>query len=309
MRTLHISFFSAGIPIAGILRLPDQAGPHPGIVQGPGWLGLKEAKLYLPYHEALTSAGFAVLIIDYRGFGESEGEVGLLSPRNQVEDLFNAVTFLTTIEEIDPNCLGVFGTGGTGGGNAILLASTDSRIRCVVSQAPIADGKDWLRRMRPEYEWYEFLGRLEDDRRQRVITGQGALVDPTEEIMVATPERKSAGIKKDVVARVPTRIGLSAADEILNYRPIDSAANARNMLVIAVEDDPVTPTDHAVSLYDAAPSPKKLILQRHTSHYAAYSQYREVVTPRIVDWFVRNLQGRSVEEITPDGITILKEQP
>ena len=75
MRTTPVTFFSEGTQIAGLWRTPDQpAGRLRAIVQGPGWLGLKDAKLYVRYHEALTDAGFAVLIFDYRGFGDSDGE-------------------------------------------------------------------------------------------------------------------------------------------------------------------------------------------------------------------------------------------
>ena len=136
-------------------------------------MGLKDAKLYLPYHEALTAAGYSVLIFDYRGFGESEGDRGVILPQLQLEDLTNAVTYLTTREDVDADNIGVFGSGGTGGGNAILLAASDDRIRVAVSQVPVADGEDWLHRMRREYEWQEFLDRLENDRRERVVTGTG----------------------------------------------------------------------------------------------------------------------------------------
>jgi len=44
-------------------------------------------------------------------------------------------------------------------------------------------------------------------------------------------------------------------------------------LVIGVEGDATTPTDHAERLYDAARGPKALLLQRHTTHYAAYDRY------------------------------------
>lgn len=309
MRAENVSFYSEGSQIAGILRLPDDAGPFPGIVQGPGWLGLKDAKLYLPYHQALTEAGFAVLIFDYRGFGESGGDPGRLSPRLQLEDLINAVTYLQTLNEIDDHRIGVFGSGGTGGGNAVMLSAADSRVRCAVAQVPVADGEDWLHRMRREYEWNEFLDRLDEDRRRRVTTGKGEMVHPREEIMVATPERGEAAVKKDVDDRIPTSVCLAGADEIIAYRPVDHAPKARNLLVVGVERDAVTPTDHALALYEAAPEPKRLILQRYTSHYAAYSQHGDTVIPEIVAWFQSHLIGRAVEAIDMQRRTILKETP
>jgi fermentation-respiration switch protein FrsA (DUF1100 family) len=67
-------------------------------------------------------------------------------------------------------------------------------------------------------------------------------------------------------------------------------------MVIGVEDDAVTPTDHARALYDAARGPKKLVLQSGTTHYAAYKQYAGVVIPMMVDWLRRLvLQGGAIE--------------
>ncbi|HET9188265.1 MAG TPA: alpha/beta fold hydrolase [Acidothermaceae bacterium] len=297
MRTEEVSYYSEGVRISALWRTPDTTSGERlrAIIQGPGWLGLRDAKLYVRYHEALTAAGFGVLIIDYRGFGASEGDRGRFSPRDQLQDLVNGVTYLTTRDDVDADAIGVFGSGGTGGGNAVLLAAADPRIRVAVSQLPVADGADWLHRMRAEHEWLSFLNMLDEDRRDRVLLGKGRLVHPREEIMVPTPERKATKVKADVDDRIPTAVPLSAADEILEYRPIDAAKRLRTpLLVIAVEGDATTPTDHAVSLYEAAQGPRKLVMQRHTTHYAAYDQYWETVTPRVVDWFDRHLVNGSV---------------
>ena len=294
MRQSSVEFYSEGTKVSGLLRTPDGAGNGGGIVQGPGWLGLKDANLYLPYHEALTDAGFTVLIFDYRGFGDS-GE-GTLSPRMQLEDLINAITYLNTLDGIER--IGVFGSGGTGGGNAVLLAATDHRVQCAVSQVPVADGADWLRRMRAtEADWDTFLLRVAEDRRTRVLTGEGAMVHPREEIMIPSAERRTTTVKKDVDGRIPTLVPLSAADEIMAYRPIDAAASVRGLMIIAVTDDLVTPTDHAEDLFEAAAAPKRLVMQHNTTHYAAYGQYGEIVIPQIVEWFARHISGPQESEI------------
>lgn len=286
MRETAVNFYSEGDPIAGIWRTPDTAGPFRAIVQGPGWLGLKDAKLYVRYHEALVAAGFGVLVIDYRGFGDSGGDRGVLSPTRQLQDLVNAVTYLTTREDVIADAIGTFGSGGTGGGNAVLLAGADVRVKAAVSQVPVSDGEDWLHRMRQEHEWLAFLASLEEDRRQRVLTGVGRLVHPREEIMVPTPERRTTTIKADVDDKIPNAISLSAAEEIIAYKPIVVARELTTpLMVIGVTGDATTPTDHAEALYEAARGPKTLIMQHHTTHYAAYDRYWEQTTPRIVAWF------------------------
>jgi dipeptidyl aminopeptidase/acylaminoacyl peptidase len=296
MRETAVEFFSEGERISALWRAPDAGADAPlrAVVQGPGWLGLKDAKLYVRYHEALTAAGFGVLVFDYRGFGDSGG-APMLSPARQLQDLVNAVSYLATREDVDADAIGAFGTGGTGGGNAVLLAAADARVRAAVSQVPVADGADWLHRMRSESDWLAFLAALEADRRARVLTGEGRLVHPREEIMVPTAERRTTTVKADVDERIPTRVSLAAADEILAYRPLDAARELTTpLLVIGVEGDATTPTDHAVALYEAARGPRRLVMQRHTTHYAAYDRYWTTVTPLIVEWFDRHLRAGGV---------------
>jgi uncharacterized protein len=302
MQTTPVEFFSAGERISALWRTPDTPlAPMRAIVQGPGWLGLKDAKLYVRYHEALTDAGYAVLVFDYRGFGDSEG-ARELSPAVQLADLRAAVSYLTTREDVDDDAIGVFGTGGTGGGNAVLLAQVDERVRCAVSQVPVSDGRDWLHRMRSESDWLAFLRSLDEDRRLRAATGEGRRVHPREEIMVPTAERRTTRVKADVDDRIPSSVSLAAADEILDYRPIDAARQLTTpLMVIGVEGDATTPTDHAVALYEAAQGPRRLVMQRHTTHYAAYDRYWTTVTPLIVEWFDTHLRNSGVVVRTGDA--------
>jgi pimeloyl-ACP methyl ester carboxylesterase len=288
VRVEQVAFYSHGSRLAGTLKLPDdRSAPMPAIVQGPGWLGLRDAKLYDPYHEAFVAAGMAVLVFDYRGFGDSEGDATYLDPMRQVDDYDAAVSYLESRPEIDADRIGAFGSGGTGGGNAIAAAALDPRLKAVVSQVPIADGRDWLHGMRREHEWLEFLDRVEADRRRRAQTGDPEMVAPRDGIMVPTPERRATTIKSDVDDRVPTEVQLASAEAIFRYRPLELVDRIapRALMIICVERDATTPEDHAIALYERAGAPKRLVIQTGTTHYAAYAQYREVVNPLIVDWF------------------------
>jgi dipeptidyl aminopeptidase/acylaminoacyl peptidase len=287
MKTENVEYYSGHDRVRALWRTPDDAaGPVPAIIQGPGWLGLKDAKAYDRYHQGFTDAGFGVLCIDYRGFGDSEGEPGIVVPAHQLQDLVNGVTYLTTREDVLDEAVGAYATGGTGGGNVVLLAAHDRRVRAVVSQVPVADGEDWLHRMRTEFEWIEFQNLLAEDRRERVVSGKSRLVHPRDEIMVQTPERRKSGFKKDVDGKIPEAVPLSMVDDLLTYRPLDAARGLETpLMVVAVENDATTPTDHATAIYEAAAGPKRLLLQRHSSHYASYAQYADEVIPQMVAWF------------------------
>jgi uncharacterized protein len=299
MRDERVEFYSDGVCLRGRLRLPDTLqGRVPGIVHGPGWLGLADAKTYEPWHQGLTAAGYAVLAFDYRGFGDSDGERGWIKPDWQLVDILNAITFLETRPEIDARRIGTYGIGGTGGGNAIVAAAVDARVRCVAAQSVVADGRDWLHRMRREYEWVDYLRRVEADRRRWVTEGTGEMVNPREDLMVETPERRNIAPKKDVDAKMPTEFYLRSADDIMRYRPIDYVARLAPraaLLMTSVQDDVVTPADHAFALYERAGAPKKLIHQTDTSHYRSYTENYPALMPLIVDWYDRYLKAAPLE--------------
>lgn len=302
MKTENVSFYSDGIKIAGLLHTPDDSSfsqPWPTLVQGPGWLGLKDAKLYKPFHERFTAAGYAVLVIDYRGFGESEGEKGILMPEWQAQDIRNAITYAQSRSEIDENRIGLFGSGGTGGGNAVLVAGIDERVKCAVCFHGVANGRDWLRAMRREYEWIAFLERVEENRKNRVLTGKSEMVDPREEIMVATPERKQMKVKKDVDAKLTELIQLRSVEAIMEYRPEDvvDQISPRAIMFITVPRDVVTPEEQTLRMFHKAKEPKKLLFLNETTHYRVYADYLDEVTTEVIDWYNRYLTYSKVEKL------------
>jgi hypothetical protein len=303
MAVREVTFHSAGHQLAATLKLPeDGTPPFAAVAQGPGWLGLRSAKVYRPYHEALLAAGMAVLVFDYRGFGGSSGDAAYLDPMTQVADYRAAFDYLETLPEIDASRLGAFGSGGTGGGNAIYVGALDARVKAVVSQVPIADGRDWLHRMRREHEWLAFLEAIRQDRLRHVVTGEVTLVPPRDGIMLATPERATTAVKADVDELIPPLVQLASAEAIFAYRPIDVVDRLapRALMIIAVEHDATTPEDHAYALFERAGGPKRLVVQTRTTHYTAYEQYRAVVNPLIVEWFRRYLA---------DGEVTVRDEP
>jgi uncharacterized protein len=287
-------FTSAGSALAGLLWFPNGgAPPYPVIVQGPGWLGLADTRSYVPYHEAFTAAGFAVLVFDYRGFGASEGNPTIVDPTAQVEDWLAAVAFCATRPDLDIGRLGVFGSGGTGGGNAIEVAARDARVLAVVAQVPIADGEDWLRRQRSAEQWQAFCAQVAEDP-DRMVLARGELT---------IGGRDRAGWKRDVDGRVPLRVRLASAQALFRYRPLDVVGQIapRATMIVAVEDDEVTPTDHSRRLFEAAGQPRCLVLQRGTTHYRAYADHRHSVVPMMVQWFQRHVLGRP-DDADPDAV-------
>ncbi len=285
MRDEKVSFYSEGVKLAGVLHLPDRddGKPRAAIVQGPGFLGVKEAAIYLRWYEKFCEAGYAALAFDYRGWGDSEGEErGAVIPMDQVQDIRNAITYLQTRDDVDPNRIGGFGSGGTGGGNAIYVAAVDQRIKCTVCYTGIGSG---------------LLKRLEEDRKQRVLTGSGAIVNAREELMIETPERRSTSVKKEVADKIPDAVPLRSGDAIMEFIPEDVVhrISPRAALFIGVENDAVTPEEQMVRMYQKAGEPKKLIMLKETSHYANYGVYFDEVSTAALDWYDRYLRYDRVQ--------------
>src|SRR6266576_738542 len=121
---------------AAWLFLPKAAAPGarvPAVAMAHGLGAVKE--MYLePFARRFAAAGIAALVFDYRGFGASGGEPRQrISPRDQMEDYRNALTWLSLQPEIDADRLGVWGTSFSGA-HVIEVAAQDSRVKAVVSQ-------------------------------------------------------------------------------------------------------------------------------------------------------------------------------
>ena len=278
-----VTFYSHGTKVVGTLRLPDgAAGPVPAIVQGPGWLGLRDAKLYEPYHEALLAAGFAVLVFDYRGFGDSEGDATL--PRSawpRSRTTAPRPRYLEGRPEIDAARLGVFGSGGTGGGNAVMAAAPRPR-----------GSRRWSARSRSPTAATGSTGcaastsgssssdSVREDRRARTHGRRRAMVAAARGDH--GPDPRAADDDGQVRRRRPSPVAGRSWPAPRRSSPTARSTSSTGsrpgpLMLIAVEHDATTPEDHAYALYERAGGPKRLVVQTGTTHYAAYAQYRDVV--------------------------------
>ena len=123
---------------------------------GGGWCYVKE--IVLPhYAENIVKAGVAVLMFDYRGLGESEGEPRQhIDPWGQVEDYKNAISFVMKQPEIDANRVGIWGIS-YAGGHVIIVGATDPRVKCIVSTVAVVEGWETMKRCHGERKFEKLL--------------------------------------------------------------------------------------------------------------------------------------------------------
>lgn len=88
----------------------------------------------LPHADYLYSAGFSVLLFDFRYRGESEGDAQTLGAKESW-DIQSAVDYLKKRPDVDPERIGVLGSS-LGAASAILAAAEVSEIKGVVAQIP-----------------------------------------------------------------------------------------------------------------------------------------------------------------------------
>ena len=107
----------------------------PAVVMAHGYNCIKE--LYLDrYAAALADAGHVVLAYDHRNFGESDGEPRQdLDPWMQVRDYRNAITFVQTLDGVDPERIGIWGTSYAGG--HVLVVAADRRAPSLRGRASV----------------------------------------------------------------------------------------------------------------------------------------------------------------------------
>src|SRR2546430_6379008 len=124
-----ISFQSDGLKLAGIVNTPEDLRPgerRPAFVVLHGFGGNKDGQGQTVVAKQFTQWGYVTIRIDFRGCGESEGEHGRIICLDQVADTRNALTYLATRPEVDPERIGLVGSS-FGAAVAVFTGGADRR--------------------------------------------------------------------------------------------------------------------------------------------------------------------------------------
>jgi fermentation-respiration switch protein FrsA (DUF1100 family) len=107
-------------------------------VMAHGFAGTREMRLPA-FAERFAERGFAVLLFDYRSFGDSAGEPrNLVAPKRHVADWRAAVEHARSLPGVDGDRLGVWGSSFSGGHALVTAAREDAD--AYVGQVPFYDG-------------------------------------------------------------------------------------------------------------------------------------------------------------------------
>lgn len=241
---VRVRFDSDGEECVGWLYRPDRPDDPPIVVMAPGF-GAERTFGYAPIAERLAEHGYAVLLFDYRNFGDSEGEPrNLVSPRRQVADWREAVAAARDFDGVDGSRVILWGYS-FAGGHALSVAAEDPRIAAVVAVAPFVDGRAALKSQGVKYNLKATALGLRDKLQSLVLGPYTVPIvgDPDEFAAVNTP-----GAKAGVFDQIPT--GSDWENEcparsllaIPRYRPITTAGDVRcpTLLIGGTDDDVVS---------------------------------------------------------------------
>lgn len=279
MPRTDVTFDSWGDRCAAWLYTPDeQAGAADPrglacVVMAHGFAGVREARLDA-FAERFASAGLAVLLFDYRGFGASEGEPRqLLSIPRQLADWAAAIAYARTLDGVDPERIAAWGTS-FAGGHVIATAARDHRLAAAIAQAPFVDGVRQVLALPVRLALRLTVAALRDELGAR--TGAApynvpAVGPPGSVAVMTSPDAEpgyraivpdGSGWHNEVAARVCARV--------IAYRPGRRAHDVRCPLLVAVcDDDQVTPPDAAVKVARDAPR-GELVRYAGAGHFDIY---------------------------------------
>lgn len=263
-----------------------------------GFTALKEMGL-LPFAEAFCDAGFAVLTFDYRGFGESTGEIRHeIVPADQLTDYRSAISWLGGRSQVDAERIGIWGTSYSGG-HVLHLAAFDRRVKAVVAQAPFVDGVSSLELLVGGAEALAATqAMLGQARSARYETGDGAylpVVAPEGEVC-ALPTPDSYEWFTKLGSDCPAwenRVSLASMELTLEYSPsahIDHISPTPLLMIVA-RDDQVVPAHLATAAFDRAGEPKQLLVVDGPHFDVYHGDGFAQACPAAVKWFRQHLGG------------------
>ncbi|MBM4260527.1 MAG: alpha/beta hydrolase [Deltaproteobacteria bacterium] len=293
----RITYYSDGLKLSGILSTPDSSGAKrfPGVVLVPGFMSTADA-FFPGFAEELKAGGFVSLTMDFRGFGESEGVRGEVIPYLQIYDASNAISYLQSRPEVDPNKIAILGVS-LGGGEVAYIAARDRRVKAVASMVLVGDGVRRMRKFRTEEQWQTLMQKVQEDRINRAVTGKskefrGFLKEGTDSVLIMPPDLTSS-LKdaEQVEDEKGNSTTLATVDGWLAYKPeeiIDKVSPTPILFVQAEKDE--LEADDADILYRKAKEPKKLFTLKDGVHFDVYGKRTNEAMNPVLEWFKQHLQ-------------------
>ncbi len=268
---------------AEIFSLKNSEGKLPAILMSHGWGGT--ARGLRPDGVAFARAGFLVVAIDYRGWGNSDSRLvpvgeskevagkllaevkevrGVVDPIDQTTDILNAINWLQGEKQCDASNIGIWGSS-FAGGHVVYVAARDPRVKAFVSQVGSMDGR-WA------------IG----NPKIRALTYSQGTGRTRGTIGYPEPGTKFGNLN-----------GFPILEKVMRYAPIEDigrCGKTAKLFIVAEHEELFDNKDHAIAAYEQATGVKKLVTVKGIKHYGIYREKRKQAQQLAIDWFKEHLK-------------------
>ncbi len=141
-----LELLNHGEKVFGIVHRPItiKKGKVPAVLMFHGFAGNKVGKyrIYVYLAQRLCRAGILTIRFDFRGCGDSEGDIMGMTLKGEVSDAKLMMDFLLNDPQVDPERIGIFGRS-LGGVVAVKIAHAYPQVKSLGLWAPAFSGKQW----------------------------------------------------------------------------------------------------------------------------------------------------------------------
>ncbi|MDX1566076.1 MAG: alpha/beta hydrolase [Phycisphaeraceae bacterium] len=269
MQTETTRFDSDGLTLSGSFFLPedhDSSETSPLVIPCSGFTGLCSIHP-ARFARFLTRRGHLCFGFDYRGFAESEGPVGRVLLEEQVRDIRHATSFAREDPRVDPDRIFLLGWG-MGAGLVLDAARHLEGIAGLIAVNGFYQGDRVQRALRTADDYQRFVREVDQERCQRVRSGEARFVDPFE---IYPLDEQSRRYVDEVLRPSPgyqaDRYSYELAESLLRWNVEAHAPQMSRPLLIAHGDrNHLHPTDEAKHLHAAYGGPKQLFWLEGAGH-------------------------------------------
>ena len=221
-----------------------------------------------------------------------------IDPWAQVRDYRHAITFARTLDEVDADRIGIWGSSYSGA-HALVVGAIDRRVKCVVAQVPLVSGHENARRLvradliKPTQDMF-------DADREARYRGEAPMMIP-----VVAPEGEPCALPTgdsydwfttNGSERAPSWINectLRSVELFWEYEPGTYLPfiSPTPLLMVVARGDHLTVSDLAIDAFERAREPKRLEIL-DGGHFDAYIADFERSSGAARDWFAQHLTAR-----------------
>ena len=261
----QVTIPSDGLKLSGVLQVPDQRAANerrPAIIVLHGFGSNKDDGMVMLASRLFERLGYVVLRFDMRGCGQSEGQRARVICLEQVADTRNAISFLQTRTEVQPDAIAVMGHS-FGAAVAVYTAGVDERVAACISSGGWGDGEAKFRAQHASPEAWQRFQDMRAEGQAKLAKGESMNVSRFD--IVPIPVALRSGLPPGSFMEFPFEV----VESMVNFRPIDVVGQIapRPLMLLHPAVDSVTPTQQSIDMFSKARMPTDLHLVAGIDHF------------------------------------------